>query len=238
MFLTGSCPQLRVLVRSEFLHDMAEGPRSLIGADVVGLKSIPGRALGFHVLLRNGAVFWDLPVHAICWHPEAKRMFLQQHQLWDCFSYHFTAHRFARLADLRCEVRLKGKPGWCLWGAYIWTIDWCSADGQVMDTGVSEFPPEHKCAHLLALDDGNFALLPNNRIRWHDEAFCTEPFPERPTYLTNTHTWQCENGSKPITDGFYFYEIDPDDSHPVPPAGSPADAPGVPVDPPQPDPTR
>ena len=30
----------------------------------------------------------------------------------------------------------------------------------------SEIPQEHKCAHILELDNGNYAAQPNNRILW------------------------------------------------------------------------
>lgn len=49
----------------------------------------------------------------------------------------------------------------------------------------------HKCAHVIALDDGNFAAQPNNRIQWFCPAFVT-PFKEKPDYLTNTRVWKVE----------------------------------------------
>jgi len=38
-----------------------------------------------------------------------------------------------------------------------------------------------KCAHVIALDNGNFAAWPNNRIQWFDPAFIT-PFHEKPDF--------------------------------------------------------
>lgn len=205
MFLTGSCPTMRVFVRTEFLHNLTQVPYRPVEADVVGVKSLHSRALGFHVLLRNGALFWNLPIHALCHQPAAaKKWTLDQLQLWDCFDYSFTVHRFARLEGLGCAVRLKGVKEWQA-GGYVWTIDWCQPDPGIMDVGVSEFPAEHKCGHLVALADGNFALLPNNRIRWLDQAFVTDEFPARPTYLTNTITWKCEfHGTSPKSDEFFY----------------------------------
>ena len=52
-------------------------------------------------------------------------------------------------------------------GKYIFTIDWASPETNILDTEHSEIPQEHKCAHILALDNGNYAAQPNNRILWH-----------------------------------------------------------------------
>ena len=41
----------------------------------------------------------------------------------------------------------------------------------------------HKCTHILALDNGNFAAQPNNRIQWFCPAFIT-PFTDKPDYLS------------------------------------------------------
>ncbi len=49
----------------------------------------------------------------------------------------------------------------------------------------------HECAHVIALDNGNFAAQPNNRIPWFDPAFIT-PFGEKPHYVTNTRVWKVE----------------------------------------------
>jgi hypothetical protein len=48
-----------------------------------------------------------------------------------------------------------------------------------------------KCAPVIALDNGNFAAQPNNRIQWFDPAFIT-PFGEKPDCVTNTRVWRVE----------------------------------------------
>ena len=49
---------------------------------------------------------------------------------------------------------------------YLFTIDWAHPESNILDTEHSEIPAEHKCAHILALDNGNYAAQPNNRILW------------------------------------------------------------------------
>jgi hypothetical protein len=41
------------------------------------------------------------------------------------------------------------------------------------DVDHSEIPDQHKCAHILALDNGNYAAQPNNRILWSIPSFTT-----------------------------------------------------------------
>ena len=44
----------------------------------------------------------------------------------------------------------------------------------ILDTEHSEIPQEHKCAHVLALANGNYAAQPNNRILWHVNSYTTD----------------------------------------------------------------
>jgi len=49
-------------------------------------------------------------------------------------------------------------------GKYLFTIDWAHPDTNILDVEHSEIPQEHKCAHILELDNGNYAAQPNNRL--------------------------------------------------------------------------
>lgn len=55
-------------------------------------------------------------------------------------------------------------------GRYVMTIDWCSPDG----FGFAETPGQHKCGHIIALDDGNYALQPNNRVHVFEPSYTTQ----------------------------------------------------------------
>ena len=56
-------------------------------------------------------------------------------------------------------------------GAYLFTVDWAHPDANILDSDHSEIPHEHKCAHIIALDDGNYAAQPNNRCIWDLPSF-------------------------------------------------------------------
>ena len=49
-----------------------------------------------------------------------------------------------------------GKDKKLYYGEYLFTIDWCHPESNILDTEHSEIPHEHKCGHVIALDNGNF----------------------------------------------------------------------------------
>jgi hypothetical protein len=86
----------------------------------------------------------------------------------------------------------------------MFTVDWYGSEDaeEVGDGG-------HKCAHFIALDNGNFAAQPNNRIQWFCPAFIT-PFKEKPDYLTNTRVWKVERETE-TTQAFFYDPIEDKD---------------------------
>ena len=120
-------------------------------------------------------------------------------QFWDCFSYQMEAITFDRIKDGRLRVQLRDRS----WegGQYLFTLDWFGNEDseEVGDGG-------HKCAHVIALDNGNFAAQPNNRIQWFCPAFIT-PYKEKPDYLTNTRVWKVERETE-TTQGFFYDSVE------------------------------
>ena len=55
-------------------------------------------------------------------------------------------------------------------GTYICTLDNYHSDVDAIDYSTSEQPAEHKSHNLLELDNGQFALYPNNRMRIYDNS--------------------------------------------------------------------
>ena len=197
--LNVNVPRFYCFLRKEFLYDGEAHCGEFVCVCVFGVSSIQGRALGFHVLTENGAVIWRLPLHALCHKKEAPVQPLDWLQFWDCFSYEVTAMTFDRLQDARVRVQLKDR----FWegGQYMLTIDWYqSEDAEEAGDG------GHKCAHLIALDNGNFAAQPNNRIQWFCPAFVT-PFTEKPDYVTNTRVWKVERETE-TTQAFFYDAVD------------------------------
>jgi hypothetical protein len=188
-------PVFYCYLRKEFLYDGTAHAGELVKVCVLGVASIQGRALGFHVLTEDGAMFWRMPIHALCHRSDAPPMPLTMLQVWDCASYEVSATRFARLAQARVRAFLKDRTWYP--GSYMFTIDW-HASTEAEDAGDGG----HKCAHIVALDNGNYAALPNNALQWFDPCFVT-PFQEKPDYKTNTRIWkvECEDET---TAGYYY----------------------------------
>jgi hypothetical protein len=196
--LLGTIPTLRCFVRLEFLHNQDWSYRGEHAeVDIIGIKSTPGRILGFHVLLRNGVMFWDVPIHGLATNCDAQKLHEGRHQAWDCPSADFAVIEFERLRGLHAVVRPLGRRP--LKADYHCTIDWTHSDPDRVNAGTTLLPEEHKCGHLLLGDDGNLYLMPNNKLKWVDPDFCVEPFPDRPTYKTNQSEWSVD-GRRIVTD--------------------------------------
>ena len=96
------------------------------------------------------------------------------------------------------------------YGQYLFTIDWAHPDPNILDVEHSEVPDEHKCAHILALTNGNYAAQPNNRILWDAPNYTVGD--GVPDYSVQTTKWNVENKDWLTEDSNkMFYEIDKND---------------------------
>ena len=156
-------PPIECFVRHEFMRQHKDGHGHTSPCVIFGMASIPGQTPLFHFLMPDGGIWWRMPLHAFCHKAKADPLPLHEIALWDSFSYHPTVTRFSLLANKRMTYRSRSNAERS--GRYLFTIDWASPDGH----GFAETPGQHKCSHLLELDDGNFAAQPNNRV------WCFEP---------------------------------------------------------------
>lgn len=203
-FINCNVPPIKVYVRKEFFYDQRRNHGDYYYAMLLGVRSIPNRALGFHVLTEEGVVWWNLPIHALCWKP-CPRQELNELELWNAFSSTITATEFFYLQGRRAYYRSRSGDARERGGEYVCTFDWAGGDKEI-DLSLAETADEHKCAHFLRLDNGNFALQPNNRIRFEDPSFVTKPFPEKPDFKVNTHIWNSEQGWKTEDSDRFHYE--------------------------------
>jgi hypothetical protein len=128
----------------------------------VGVTSIPGRAWGINVILRNGgALYRNLPPHSIGFHSEDFGWTIQQAQLWDCYSYHFTIVQSPILRGLRMQAKVKGE---LLTGEYLFHVTH-------VDDGWSDSPDQDKEFYFIKLDNGRLTIQPTNRITFIDASF-------------------------------------------------------------------
>lgn len=134
---------------------------------IFGVTSIPSRALHFSILCESGAQWARIPLHMLRHeHPHAIAPLhpLYELQHWDSHGYEFGLTQYQYLREMSCKFRLTD-------GSWVPATYWFTLDH--LDNGWSDYPPEHKCYHVLLLDDGSgqIAAQPNNRILWDDKSW-------------------------------------------------------------------
>ena len=77
-------------------------------------------------------------------------------------------------------------------GSYIATIDNYHSNVNTIDYSTSETPAEHKSHNLIELENGQFGLYPNNRMRIYDNSL-TPDEPTMPDFKVSTREYQVEN---------------------------------------------
>ena len=180
-------------VRKEYLYDFKKHHGESEECVVFGLTSMAGAATLFHIMLPNGAVFFRLPISAFFEksydRADVPDMQVDELQLWNSFSYYPSVHSFGYLTSQRGKYFGKDKKFY--YGEYLFTIDWGHPESNILDTEHSEIPDQHKCGHVLALDNGNYAIQPNNRILWNISNFTFKS--DIPDYNVQTTEWNVEN---------------------------------------------
>ena len=207
-YLNASIPPIYCQIRREYLYVLKLNKGETEDCVVFGLTSIPGRAVLFHTLLTNGAIFWRLPISAFIQKGfECSRVpnqNLVDLELWNSFSYYPSVNTFDFLIGQKCKYLGVDKKFYA--GEYLFTIDWAHPEPNILDTEHSEIPQEHKCGHVLALDNGNYAIQPNNRILWNVPSFTTAT--HWPDYKVQSSYWNVENKDFISEDSDnMFYEI-------------------------------
>ena len=207
-YLNANIPVQYAQVRKEYLYDLKSHHGEVEDCAIFGLASLAGKAVLFHCLLPNGAIYYRLPISAFIQRAydilQVPRMRLDELELWDSFSYYPAITVFDFLAGQECKYLGKDKKFYT--GEYLFTIDWAHPEPNILDVDHSEIPQEHKCGHFIALDNGNYAIQPNNRILWHVGNFTTKN--EWPDYKTQTSEWSVENKDWTTDDtDRMFYDI-------------------------------
>jgi hypothetical protein len=172
-YLVGAMPPVHCYIRKEFLYDFEKGYGEYEPCVWVSIKSIRGQAFRIESYLPNYAAVYDkLPLHAFVSRTEnidnTKFLPLDTLQIWDCFSYDFTIIQKPFLRNLSAKFYAKDKNFYQ--GNYMFTVDHCAPDFNIIDTSYSEWPEDHKSFNFIELDNGQYAAQPNNRCLFLDAA--------------------------------------------------------------------
>jgi len=172
-FLVANVPPVNCFVRREFLYDFKSGHGGLEPCVWISIKSIRGQAFRIEAYLPNyGALYDKLPLNAfVSRNADLKPddfLPLDTLQIWDCFSYDIAVIQKAFLRNLSCKFYAKDKK--FHHGNYMFTVDHASPDLNMIDTGFSEGPEDHKSFNFIELTNGQYAAQPNNRVIFFDAA--------------------------------------------------------------------
>jgi len=208
-YLNSNIPPIYCKVRKEYLYDLKKHHGESEECVIFAITSISGRAILFNIMLPNGACYWRLPISAFFQkqydRADVPNMQTHELELWNSFSYWPSVTCFDWLDGVNGKYLGLDKKFYH--GKYIFTIDWAHPDVNILDTEHSEIPQEHKCAHILALDNGNFAAQPNNRILWHINSYTTDN--SWPDYKVQTTYWDAEDNNMVTEDSDrMFYEME------------------------------
>ena len=187
-------PSVEVYVRKEYLRDHEDGHGEFVKGVWVSAKSIPGRAFYFESFLPEyGALFDKLPISAFLREPKIPDpdLDLPNLQFWNCMDYGVVAITKQFIGSMDYEILTRDHG--IMHGSYICTLDNYHADSNNIDYSTSEQPAEHKSFNLLELDNGQFCLYPNNRMRVYDNSL-TPKEPKMPDFKVSTEYYQVENG--------------------------------------------
>lgn len=145
----------------------------------------PGQIPLAHVLLESGAHWSGLPIHALTtdkfihdsnalvpWGGMGENM-----EIWH--AKYLEGLSITTLKPVKEEGRHTGI-----------VVDWCD--------GFSRYPQEHKPLSLIHLNDGQFALLPNNYFLVRDDHFTDEKLRENIKYYRRGDIVYWEGSLEPI----------------------------------------
>lgn len=176
-----SLPPISILVRNEFLYNHESGFGEYTKGHLVSVRALQNQALQFSVLLETGALFTGLPANSLCFIDRDNTRSLLDCQMWDNISSTIDVVVLETLRYMKCSVKLEDSKD-IVTGNYLFTIDY------VGENDLSRNPEHWKQLHAIELEEGNFCLYPQYRIKFLDSALCPkqEDFPD---YKVNNIIW-------------------------------------------------
>jgi hypothetical protein len=190
-------------MRNEYLFNHEKGHGEYTPCDVHSVASMEKRVPLFEAFLNNGVNWTRRPITAFCWKP-CEPVALEHAMYWDCFSPYIDVQFRTRMRGLKALLITPKNSKEA--GEYMFTLDWSWENKSILDTNYSE-TPEHKCAHVFKMDNGNFYAYPNNRIIWHDDAWVDKPIDKNPGYQIDMTVYSVENKRHQFTDYSYITEF-------------------------------
>jgi hypothetical protein len=138
------------------------------------------------VLLESGAVYRNLPPHALAFpredNAEPTEWCVKRAQMWDCYGTDFTTLEYGLLCEHRCVVRT-GEIEFN--GEYLFTAAPVGDDWSARPEQAKEFS-------FIRLTNGRLTIQPTNRVLFEDRAFTTRDAKWPEGLKRQTGIWSCE----------------------------------------------
>ena len=91
-YLNANIPVQYAQIKKEYLYDLKKHHGEVEDCIIFGITSLTGRAILWHAIMENGAVFYRLPISAFIHRgfkqEEVPKRSLDELELWNCFSYY------------------------------------------------------------------------------------------------------------------------------------------------------
>lgn len=168
---------LYVWVDSAFIRRDREGFEAAVW---FALHAEPGRAWGCHVMLECGAVFRDLPPHALAFSNSPSAAWgLQDAQIWNCYGRSFDLLAYDYLSDLTAQYD-RGHDR----AQYLFTA--CP-----YGDGFSLAPEQSKEFMFMRTRGDRLLIRPTNNLLFTERSF-TEGAAWPDDIVTSQTIWNCE----------------------------------------------
>lgn len=140
-----------------------------------GIVAYTGRVWGCQIMLKSGAVYREVPLHALTYIDPATGVWVPSFaQHWDCYGTQFSTLCYKYLYGLDVKARI-GRENIEREGKYLFTAI-------PIGDAYSEAPDEAKEFQFIQLDNGRITCQPTNRVLFIDKSF-TERDAKWPTHL-------------------------------------------------------
>lgn len=153
---------LPACVDRRLLFDLDHQVQGYLPCQIFGLSAYPQDALTFQILLDDGSIFSYVPLHLLYHTLLIEGPFLELTDLvyHNCPDATLCIHRFEFLGQDVVNCFFKAKQLW-LAGNYLFTVDWYQGNDLL---------------HFIQLHTGQFALLPNHKVKFHNGTSQFQPF--------------------------------------------------------------
>ena len=170
-----------VFVNTHFTHRQ---PVGFVPAVWFGLTSHPGRMWGCNVMFENGAIYRNIPLHALAHRADPDLYWTEkQSQRWNCYGYGWSATEYTYLKGYKCNVRCA--PGTTLMGHYLFTV-------APVGDAFSESPDQSKEFTFVKLINGRYTVQPTDYLIFQDRSFTTHQWEWPHSLKRQIETYSCE----------------------------------------------